>query len=259
MSGGVTVAAWSEGMAQSQGWTQFSELMLAFVLSSVIGVERELRQKSAGLRTHALVGVGTTLFMEVSKYGFADVLPAGHVGWDPSRIAAQVVSGIGFIGGGLIFVRKDTVRGLTTAAVVWLTCAIGMACGAGLPYLAIGVTSLHFVVVYGYPPIIRRLGGPRDRSAEVRLTYLPAHGVLPAVLVACTSAGFTVVDVSVHNHEQDDIKDPLDPKAPAAGARTTSVVLLVEGPAEPTELVSGLSELPGVLRVGGGRVTEPVE
>ncbi|MFI6983312.1 MgtC/SapB family protein [Embleya sp. NPDC050154] len=131
MDSGTTLAAWSQGIAQSQGWTQFSELMLSFVLSSVIGVEREVRQKSAGLRTHALVGVGTTLFMEISKYGFADVLPAGHVGWDPSRIAAQVVSGIGFIGGGLIFVRRDTVRGLTTAAVVWLTCAIGMACGAG--------------------------------------------------------------------------------------------------------------------------------
>jgi putative Mg2+ transporter-C (MgtC) family protein len=230
---GTTLAAWGEGIAQSQGWTQFSELMLAFVLSSIIGVEREVRQKSAGLRTHALVGVGTTLFMEVSKYGFADVLPAGHVGWDPSRIAAQVVSGIGFIGGGLIFVRRDTVRGLTTAAVVWLTCAIGMACGAGLPYLAIGVTALHFVVVYGYPPIIRRIGGPRDRAA------------------------FTVVDVSVHNREHDPAEDPGEKDG--SDPRAAAVVLLVEGPAEPTELVSGLSELAGVLTVGGGRVSEPVE
>ncbi|WP_406281720.1 MgtC/SapB family protein [Embleya sp. NBC_00896] len=244
-------------MSQSQGWTQFSELMLSFVLSSVIGVEREVRQKSAGLRTHALVGVGTTLFMEISKYGFTDVLPAGHVGWDPSRIAAQVVSGIGFIGGGLIFVRRDTVRGLTTAAVVWLTCAIGMACGAGLPYLAIGVTALHFVVVYGYPPIIRRIGGPRDRAAEIRITYLPGHGVLSAVLVACTRAGFTVVDVSVHNRDQDVTKDPGEPES--IDPRAAAVVLLVEGAAEPTELVSGLSELPGVLTVGGGRVAEPVE
>ncbi|MYW02084.1 MgtC/SapB family protein [Streptomyces sp. SID3343] len=242
-------------MPQSQGWTQFSELLLSFVLSSVIGVERELRQKSAGLRTHALVGVGTTLFMEVSKYGFADVLPAGHVGWDPSRIAAQVVSGIGFIGGGLIFVRRDTVRGLTTAAVVWLTCAIGMACGAGLPYLAIGVTVLHFVVVYGYPPIIRRLGGPRDRTVELRLTYLPGRGVLSAILVGCTGAGFTVVDVSVHNRDQEPVEEQVEPEP----ARVTSVVLLVEGPDEPTELVSRLSEIPGVLTAGGGRVSEPVE
>jgi putative Mg2+ transporter-C (MgtC) family protein len=254
VSSGVTMAAWADGIPQSQGWTQFSELLLSFVLSSVIGVERELRQKSAGLRTHALVGVGTTLFMEVSKYGFADVLPAGHVGWDPSRIAAQVVSGIGFIGGGLIFVRRDTVRGLTTAAVVWLTCAIGMACGAGLPYLAIGVTALHFVVVYGYPPIIRRLGGPRDRTVELRLTYLPGRGVLSAVLVACTGAGFTVVDVSVHNRDQE-VEEQVEPEP----ARTTSVVLLVEGPAEPTELVARLSEIDGVLTAGGGRVTEPVE
>ncbi|MGW9210163.1 MgtC/SapB family protein [Embleya sp. NPDC055664] len=257
MHSGTTLAAWSEGIGASQGWTQFSELMLSFVLSSVIGVEREVRQKSAGLRTHALVGVGTTLFMEISKYGFADVLPAGHVGWDPSRIAAQVVSGIGFIGGGLIFVRRDTVRGLTTAAVVWLTCAIGMACGAGLPYLAIGVTTLHFVVVYGYPPIIRRIGGPRDRAAEIRISYLPGHGVLSAVLMACTGAGFTVVDVSVHNREREPVEDVGE--APATEPRAAAVVLLLEGPGEPGELVSGLSELPGVLTVGGGRVPEPAE
>jgi putative Mg2+ transporter-C (MgtC) family protein len=255
VSSGETLAAWAEGIPQNQGWTQFSQLLLSFVLSSVIGVERELRQKSAGLRTHALVGVGTTLFMEVSKYGFADVLPTGHVGWDPSRIAAQVVSGIGFIGGGLIFVRRDTVRGLTTAAVVWLTCAIGMACGAGLPYLAIGVTALHFVVVYGYPPIIRKLGGPRNRAVELRLTYLPARGVLAAVLVTCTGSGFTVVDVSVHNRDQEDLEEHVE----AEPALVTSVVLLVEGPAEPTELVARLSEIDGVLSVGGGRVTEPIE
>ncbi|MFI1378286.1 MgtC/SapB family protein [Embleya sp. NPDC020886] len=256
MDAGTTLAAWSQGIAQSQGWTQFSELMLSFVLSSVIGVEREIQQKSAGLRTHALVGVGTTLFMEISKYGFADVLPAGHVGWDPSRIAAQVVSGIGFIGGGLIFVRRDTVRGLTTAAVVWLTCAIGMACGAGLPYLAVGVTALHFVVVYGYPPIIRRIGGVRARAAEIRISYLPGCGVLPAVLVACTGAGFTVVDVSVHTRD-DRAEDPGETSANAP--RASAMVLLLEGAAEPTELLSGLSELPGVLTVGGGRVPEPAE
>ncbi|WP_406298766.1 MgtC/SapB family protein [Embleya sp. NBC_00888] len=256
MDSGTTLAAWSQWIAQSQGWTQFSELMLSFVLSSVIGVEREVRQKSAGLRTHALVGVGTTLFMEISKYGFADVLPAGHVGWDPSRIAAQVVSGIGFIGGGLIFVRRDTVRGLTTAAVVWLTCAIGMACGAGLPYLAIGVTTLHFVVAYGYPPIIRRISGPRNRVAEVRIGYLPGHGVLSAVLVACTGAGFTVVDVSVHNRDREAAEDPGET---STEPRAAAVVLLLEGPADPTELVSGISELPGVLTAGGGRVPEPSE
>ena len=92
----------------------------------------ELRQRSAGPRTHTLVGVGAAAVMLVSKYGFGDVLANGQVVLDPSRVAAQIVSGIGFIGGGLIFVRQDAVRGLTTAAVVWITAAVGMAAGADL-------------------------------------------------------------------------------------------------------------------------------
>jgi hypothetical protein len=93
-------------MPSGQGPKQAAELALAFMLSSLIGVEREWRQKSAGLRTHALVGTGAALFVLVSKYGFTDVL-GSHVILDPSRVAAQVVTGIGFIGGGLIFVRGD--------------------------------------------------------------------------------------------------------------------------------------------------------
>ena len=81
---------------------------------------------------------------EVSQHGFTNVLGLENVSFDPSRVAAQIVSGIGFIGGGLIFVRRDAVRGLTTAATVWLTCAVGMACGGGLPILALAVTALHF-------------------------------------------------------------------------------------------------------------------
>lgn len=114
---------------------------MAFVLSSLIGLEREWRQKSAGLRTHTLVGMGAALFIIIGKYGFNDVLSDGRVILDPSRIAAGVVSGIGFIGGGLLFVRGDIVRGLTTAAIVWMTAAIGMACGAALVLLALAVTA----------------------------------------------------------------------------------------------------------------------
>src|SRR5271157_5839009 len=120
-----------------QGWLQFSELALAFLLSALIGLEREIRQKSAGLRTYTLVGVSSGLIMLVSKYGFTDIIENGRVVLDPSRVAAQIVTGIGFIGGGVIFVRKDLVRGLTTASIVWLTAAVGMAAGAGLPILAI--------------------------------------------------------------------------------------------------------------------------
>ena len=135
------------GEPTGQSWVQLAQLALAFILSASIGLEREIRQKSAGLRTYTLVGFSSALVVLVSKYGFTDIFEFGRVVLDPSRIAAQIVSGIGFIGGGLIFVRKDIVRGLTTAATVWLTAAVGMACGAGLPILAIAVTLSHFVVV----------------------------------------------------------------------------------------------------------------
>jgi putative Mg2+ transporter-C (MgtC) family protein len=119
-----------------EGWRQVAELGLALVLSAAIGLEREVRQKNAGLRTHTLVGVGAALFMLISKYGFTDVLQPGVVVLDPSRVAAQIVTGVGFLGAGLIFVRRDSVRGLTTAASIWVTAAIGSAAGAGLPVLA---------------------------------------------------------------------------------------------------------------------------
>jgi putative Mg2+ transporter-C (MgtC) family protein len=150
--------------AAGQGWLQIGEIAAAFALSSLIGLEREIRQKSAGLRTHTLVGVGAALFILVSKYGFMDVLSKNEVVLDPSRVAAQVVSGIGFIGGGLIFVRRDSVQGLTTAAIVWVTAAIGMACGAGLFLLAAVVTACHFVVVLVYPRLMNKI--PRDWQLE---------------------------------------------------------------------------------------------
>src|SRR6201996_4864858 len=135
-----------------QGFRQFGELGLAFVLSSLIGLEREWRQKSAGLRTHTLVGFGAALFLIISKYGFSDVLVGRSVVLDPSRVAAQIVSGLGFIGGGLIFVRRDAVRGLTTAAIVWMTAAIGMACGAGLAILALVGPPGPLILLFLCPP-----------------------------------------------------------------------------------------------------------
>src|SRR5580692_7675679 len=98
--------------ANVEGWKQVGELGLALVLSAAIGLEREIRQKNAGLRTHTLVGVGAALFMLISKYGFTDVLEPRLIVLDPSRVAAQVVTGVGFLGAGLIFGRRDAVRAL---------------------------------------------------------------------------------------------------------------------------------------------------
>lgn len=112
-------------------------IILAGVLAGAIGLERELRSKEAGLRTHFLVGVGSALIMIVSQYGFSDVLRYDNISLDPSRIAAQVVSGIGFLGAGTIIIERKMVRGLTTAAGIWVVAAIGLASGAGLYTIAI--------------------------------------------------------------------------------------------------------------------------
>ena len=116
--------------------TQILLLLAALVLSAIIGLERQILGKSAGIRTQAIVGMTAALMMLISKYGFSDVLSEGIVRVDPSRVAAQVVSGIGFLGAGIILTRHGAIRGLTTAATIWETAAIGMACGAGLWWLA---------------------------------------------------------------------------------------------------------------------------
>lgn len=113
-------------------WDFILRLLVAGVLGGVIGWDREYRAKEAGLRTHFLVALGSALLMIVSQYGFADVLDKPGMRLDPARIAAQVVTGIGFIGAGSILIQKQFVRGLTTAAGLWATSGIGLAVGGGM-------------------------------------------------------------------------------------------------------------------------------
>jgi putative Mg2+ transporter-C (MgtC) family protein len=209
-------------------------LVLALGLSSVVGLEREVRHKSAGLRTHALVGLGAALFMLVSTYGFADVL-GKHVTLDPSRVAAQIVSGIGFIGGGLIFVRRADVRGLTTAASVWTVAAIGMAAAGDLPVLATLATVMYPIVSLVYPLVTERLPVTRSRST-IQLTYLDGHGLLRRLLTACAEHGFAVSDLEVVQPERDD-----------EGAVT--VRLELRGRGSLSELVDDLEAVDGVTSV----------
>ncbi|MGY1434715.1 MgtC/SapB family protein [Streptomyces reniochalinae] len=221
-----------------QGWPQIADLALAFVLTSLIGLERRAKRKSAGLRTHALVGLGAALFMLVSKYGFTDLMDADSVSFDPSRIAAQVVSGVGFLGGGLIFVRRDVVRGLTTAAIVWVSAAVGMACGAGLPLLALVVVALHFLTVWGFTKLGEHL--PDVEPSRLLLTYEEGRGVLRTALGHCTERGFAVTETQA---TQDDLGDDV--------ARTprTRLALAVAGKGSVPELVAELIEIPGMIAV----------
>lgn len=240
----IAVALWDPGAGQ--GLRQMAELGIALVLSTLIGMERAVQQKSAGLRTHALVGVGSALFMEVSQHGFNSMLATQHVSFDPSRVAAQVVSGIGFIGGGIIFVRRDAVRGLTTAATVWLTCAIGMASGGGLLWLALAATVAHFLVVRGYPLITRRIPAISTAAqARLQLAYDVGGGVLPRVLERCTGSGFQVLDVNVERAPW--VED--DEGHPALAPGSSHVELTIQGTGNVHRLVSELAELDGIRSV----------
>lgn len=123
----------------------FIRITLSGILAGVIGLEREIRSKDAGLKTHFLVGIGSALIMIISKYGFNDILGMKGVALDPSRIAAQVVSGISFLGAGTIILEKHYVRGLTTAAGIWATAGIGLAIGSGMYTLGIFSTALVLI------------------------------------------------------------------------------------------------------------------
>ncbi|WP_237478494.1 MgtC/SapB family protein [Lichenibacterium dinghuense] len=128
-------------------------LAVAALFGSLIGFERERLMWAAGIRTHMLVSVGACLLMIVSAYGFEHAIRMEHVTLDPSRIAAQVVSGIGFLGAGSIIARGQVVRGLTTAASVWAVAAVGLAAGGGLFFAAGLSTAIILAILVGVKPL----------------------------------------------------------------------------------------------------------
>jgi putative Mg2+ transporter-C (MgtC) family protein len=149
-------------------WELVLRLVVAAVLGSLIGADRERLVWAAGLHTHMLVCVGSCLFMVVSAFGFSDILTTPHVILDPSRIAAQVVSGIGFLGAGSILLRGEVVRGLTTAASLWTVAAIGLAVGGGLYVEAVFATILILLILAGIKPLEERFQ-QRNQTHELRL------------------------------------------------------------------------------------------
>jgi putative Mg2+ transporter-C (MgtC) family protein len=228
-------------------------LVAALLLSTAVGAERELRQKSAGLRTHTLVGIGAALFTVVSKFGFFDVLQPGLIVLDPSRMAAQIVSGIGFVGAGVVFVQRNKVRGLTTAASIWLVAAIGSAAGAGLLVPAVAATAGYFIVVLGYPLLAPRLGLGGPRAHVVRVSYEDATGALRRILAGCTEMGLAVQAFEVRTLGED-WATPAQRISPAEDAGTgrravVEVELDLQGPAPPERIIDTLSTVAGVYSV----------
>ncbi|CFQ27774.1 putative Mg(2+) transport ATPase [Yersinia bercovieri] len=176
-------------------------ITLAGALGGLIGFERQLRAKEAGLRTHILVGIGSAMFMIVSKYGFEDLLTLEHVSFDPSRVAAQVVSGMGFLGAGTIMIQKQMVKGLTTAAGMWVTAAIGLVIGSGLYEIGIYGTLVTLVVLEIFRQLSNRLIG-QHHFVSIKLL----SESVPRILVALQKLQLQPINLSVtQKHEKGEI------------------------------------------------------
>ena len=220
------------GFLSSSSALEVELLLASFALCSLIGFERQFRQKAAGYRTHVLVGIGTCAFTLVSAYGFAGVLDS-DIRLDPSRIAAQIVSGIGFLGAGVIFKGRNMVRGLTTAATIWVTAAVGMACGAGMLSLATALTGLHLFTLFVIAPLIRKLPNS-DHGRLLRITYRDGEGVLRDILGLAGRMGFANTIVDSRKFEADD------------GVRMVRIDVKFEGKRPLHLLVAPLMDVTGV-------------
>jgi putative Mg2+ transporter-C (MgtC) family protein len=210
-------------------------LTVAALLGGAVGAERELRERQAGLRTHLVVCVGSALFTLVSAYGFRDFIEAGNVyaRIDPTRIAAQIVTGIGFLGAGAIIRQGLSVRGLTTAATLWLVAGIGMACGAGYYDGALIATvgallTLGPLRIFAYR-VIRRFRPEVDRL----LVEIPAGGSPAPLIEAIERHGGRVVSLDV---------------AQEGDRRSVAVEVEMHKSAAPT-IVANVADIDGVLEV----------
>lgn len=222
--------------------TQVTLLLLAFVLSTLIGIERErYHTKSAGLRTHVLVGLGSAVFTLISIYGFSTTLDAS-VTPDPSRIAAGVVTGIGFLGAGVIFVRQNIVNGLTTAASIWVTAAIGMASAAGMVVIAILATALYLITVSVLDDFARRIRRPHGDQLVVVVVYKEGQGVLREVLARSTSLGYQTALTTTNKLETPDKPTTIESHLVFEGRKASQ-----------ESLVDQLDEIKGIISV---QVTE---
>lgn len=200
-------------------------LFTALLLGGAIGLERERQERAAGLRTVTMVSLGSCLFTLLSLYGFGALADPGapvNLRADPSRVAAQIVTGIGFLGAGTIFLRKDLVRGLTTAATIWATAAIGMAAGAGQYFAAAVTTLLVLIVLMVLKPMERRLF-KRRVEATVSLLFRRSDAGLEGLRQALLRVG--AIPQSIRLQEMSETEDRLELQVELAPGCTTEQLL----------------------------------
>lgn len=208
-------------------------LGVALALGAAVGIERERRRytHSAGMRTLALVSMGSAFFTIISAHGFAALVGKGYAPVDPTRIAAQIVSGIGFLGAGTILLQRNMVRGLTTAAAIWMMAAIGMACGAGLLVEAVSAAALGLVVLAVLQPIERLIvRGPRAQRLRISLAPGIDGSAVEAVHAACQQAGVRVDALTVREGRDGDVIEvECRPASRAALLKAIAALRAVQG------------------------------
>lgn len=175
------------------------------MLGACIGLERELRAKEAGIRTHFLVALGSSLMMIVSQHGFGDLMPLiGYGKFDPGRVAAQIVSGIGFLGAGIIIFKKEAVQGLTTAAGLWVAAGIGMAIGGGMYILGLAATVLA-LICFELLRVSSNLLGLISRTIHVTF-YTKSENSLEKTIDLLNEKGFRPGNYSFRKDSEGNLK-----------------------------------------------------
>ncbi|MEJ7901554.1 MAG: MgtC/SapB family protein [Thermomicrobiales bacterium] len=228
------------------GWGElrFADLIVrlgsATLLGGLLGLERERLERSAGFRTHALVSVASALMMIVSTYGFPATTPEQAAALDPSRIAAQVVSGIGFLGAGVIIFRQNAIRGLTTAASIWAVSGVGLAAGGGLYVAAAAGTGFMLLISAGFRPIERKMFAHHALMHRVVVTSTKSDAVMDEVRQAMAG---TQIDLRSMQFDRKDKK----------GQVLVELTFRVENQEEMLALVTKLQAAPDVVRVGWRR------
>ena len=203
-------------------------LLGAALVGALIGFERELRDQPAGFRTHILVALGSCVFTVISAYGFGALAgERGYVRVDPSRIAAQIVTGIGFLGAGVIFRQGLTVRGLTTAASLWVTAALGMAVGAGAYIVAGAGAAVALLTIAALRPVRRAVRGLRREQEELILEVQP-ETPLDQLMKELGAAGIRVDHLRVADEGEDRTELVLSVRIPPETS-TEEVMVMIRG------------------------------
>lgn len=214
-----------------------ARVVAAATAGALIGFEREIHSHPAGLRTHVMVALGSATFAILSMYGFGDVLGSDAVVLDPSRVAAQIVSGIGFIGGGAILKYGPSIRGLTTAGSLWATAGVGFAFGSGLVILGAGVTAVILFVLWPFNLLIDRLRSGREGRLTIRLALSRLES-LSDVYASLRSARVQVIGI--------------ESRRIGKGHYEVDLGVVPPGGLKLTDLAAGLAEADGieVIEVG---------